>query len=30
MCYYYKSYRKDGLSMIESLKLAYELGKQDV
>ena len=27
MYYYYKSYRQDGLGIIESLKLAYEISQ---
>jgi hypothetical protein len=29
MYYYYKSYRQDGLGIIESLMLAYELSQQE-
>jgi hypothetical protein len=29
MYYYYKSYRQDGLNIIESLVLAYQLYKQE-
>ena len=29
MYWYYKSYREDGLSIIESILLAYEMYKQE-
>jgi len=29
MYWYYKSYREDGLNIIESILLAYELYKQE-